>query len=99
MARSVRRERFFWIGAAAALVFVALALVALAVGLRISGVLAVVFVAAVLVARPFTRRYADTHFRLLKGAVAERRVGETLNELRREGWVVMHDVQRPRAAN
>jgi hypothetical protein len=54
----------------------------------------VVLLAIVLLARPHAIRYAYRHFRLLSGAVAERRVGETLEELRQQGWDVRHDIEQ-----
>jgi hypothetical protein len=59
-----------------------------------------VLVALVAALAPRARRYRDRHTRMLKGAVAERNVGVTLNELRREpGWVVMRDVKQEHEGN
>ncbi len=44
-------------------------------------------------------RRLDLALRFRLGARAERSVGETLNELRREGYVVMHDVEQTGEGN
>jgi hypothetical protein len=69
---------------------------ALAIGHRVSVGVSLVLLAIVLIAKPHADRYADTHFRLLGGAIAEQRVGETLNALRDAGYTVMHDVEQAR---
>ena len=55
--------------------------------------------AGVFAAKPYADRYADKHLRLLRGARAERDVGEILNALREECWVVMHDIEQPGEGN
>lgn len=42
-------------------------------------------------------RKPSTWRRWLQGALAERRVGRVLNQLRREGWGVLHDRRVPRS--
>jgi Holliday junction resolvase-like predicted endonuclease len=91
--QSNRRERRIWFGGALLLLVVGLFL-ALAIGHRVSVAASAFFLAAVVAARPYADRYADKHLRLLRGARAERDVGETLNVLRKEGWVVMHDIEQ-----
>jgi len=54
---------------------------------------------AVFAIRPFAHSYIDRHLLLTDGAAAEVAVGETLNELRHEGWIVMHDIERVGRAN
>jgi Nuclease-related domain len=96
--QAARRERRIWLGFA---VFVAVdgVVLALAVGHRLGIGAAAGFLALVLAAKPFARRYIDEHVRWLRGARAEEAVGRTLNELRREEWVVMHDIKPARGAN
>jgi Nuclease-related domain len=96
--QAARRGRLFWFGAAAALALVG-AFVALAVGHRV-GIVAAVLLAALLVAvKPRADQAAEEVLRWLRGARAEESVGETLNELRREGWIVMHDIVQPGEGN
>jgi hypothetical protein len=96
--RSNRRERRIWLGAALFLVIVGVFL-ALAIGHRVSIAASFAFLAAVFAAKPYADRYADRHLRLLGGAVAERQIGEMLNGLRQEGWVVIHDIEQPSEGN
>lgn len=97
-ARTTRRERIFWaclaVGFAATGVYFALAL-----DHRISLPVAFGFLAAVATLRPYGHRYLDRSARLLRGTQAEESVGETLDELRREGWVLMHDVEQEYEGN
>lgn len=44
--------------------------------------------------KPRLERRLDEAIRRLRGARAEQAVGETLNELRREGWTVLHDIEQ-----
>lgn len=96
--QSNRRERRIWIGGAIFLLVAGLFLV-LAIGHRVGVTASALFLAAVFAAKPYADRYADKHVRLLRGARAERDVGETLNVLREEGWVVMHDVEQAGEGN
>jgi hypothetical protein len=99
MGRSARRERIL-LGSAAATVLVAVAVILAAVaGYRVSTAASIGLLALVIGARPYANRYADRHFRMLDGALAERSVGETLNELQREHWVVMHDIEQQYEGN
>jgi hypothetical protein len=91
MARSLRRERRMW-GAAG--VTAMLGVLPFLIH-SLWPVIVVATVALLLVTRP----YGDRHLRMLRGAVAERDVGETLDRLRDERWVVMHDIKPPRGAN
>ena len=50
------------------------------------------FLVLVLAAKLRLEQRADDAIRWLRGARAEEAVGDTLNELRREGWTLMHDV-------
>jgi hypothetical protein len=58
------------------------AMLALAAGQRVGLVASLAFLALVLVGRRFARRYIDASARWLRGAHAERAVGDTLNALR-----------------
>ena len=48
--------------------------------------------AVALALRPVADRAIDGHFRWRGGAEAETAVGDVLNGLRYDGWIVMHDV-------
>ncbi len=97
-ARTQRREHA--IRLAMAIFFaIAVAVLALAVGHRLSIVGSALFLAIVIAMKPHADRYIDRHLRLRQGARAEEIVGETLNELRRESWIVMHDVEQPGEGN
>ncbi len=50
-------------------------------------------VIAVLLLKLVGERQLDLAIRFRRGAAAELSVGETLNLLRREGFIVMHDVE------
>jgi len=97
-AQARRRERVIWIGAA---IFVAVigVMLALAIGHRLSIAASTLLLLVVVAAKPYADRYADSYIHWLGGARAEESVGETLNELRREGWIVMHDVEQEREGN
>lgn len=100
MGQSARRERLFFVGAAAVLSLSGALVVALAAGYRMGSSAAVVILAACVVFRPHANNFTDRHFRMLEGAIAESTVGETLNELRREpGWFVMHDFEQAYEGN
>jgi Nuclease-related domain len=96
--QTMRRERRIWIGLAVGFL-VAGAFLALAIGRHVSIAGSAAFLAAVLLVRPYVEGYVDRHVRLRSGTRAEVAVGETLEQLRREGWIVMHDIERPREAN
>lgn len=49
--------------------------------------------------RPHANRWAGVMLNWRKGAVAERAVGVLLNELRRDGWIVMHDLEQAGEGN
>lgn len=89
--QAVRRERRFWL---TALVYFAIALLMLTLALdhRVSAVTSLFYLGLVLVAWPVGNRARDEMLGWLRGAKAEESVGETLNELRGEGWVLMHDI-------
>ena len=103
MKRSLRREHLIWAAGAAAFVVAAALLLTLVVGYQLGlranlALLGLAGLAAALT--PRAKRYADCHIRMLKGAIAERSVGETLNELRCEpAWTVMHDVRQAYEGN
>ena len=92
-AQATRRERIFWIFLAMGGIGLAVYLV-LVVGHRV-GVGAALFVLALgAVARRRGNRFIDENARWFNGAHAEESVGAMLNELRREGWILMHDVEQ-----
>jgi Nuclease-related domain len=69
--------------------------IGLALGHALSVVASAIFLATVLLVRPLADAYVDQHLRLLDGTQAEEAVGQTLDELVREGWTVMHDIEDP----
>ena len=97
-AQTTRRERRIWIGLAVGFLVTG-AFLALAIGRHVSIAASAAFLAAVLLVRPYVEGYVDRHVRLRSGTRAEVAVGETLEQLRREGWIVMHDIGRPGEAN
>jgi Nuclease-related domain len=94
----MRRERRIWIGLAVGFLVTA-AFLALALGRHVSIAASAAFLAAVLLIRPYVESYVDRHVRLRSGTRAEVAVGETLEHLRRDGWIVMHDIERKSEAN
>jgi len=97
-AQARRRGRLIWIGAA---IFFAVTgvILALAIGHRLSIAASMLFLLVVVAVKPHADRHADNYLRWLRGARAEESVGETLDELRREGWILMHDVEQDREGN
>jgi len=90
--QSARRKRRIWIGLGAAFAITGLT-TALVLGHRLSVIGSLILIAAFLAVRRRAEAYVDLHVRWLGGATAEEAVGLTLNELRREKWIVMHDVE------
>jgi hypothetical protein len=99
MAQSIQRERRFWLAASATLLLATAITFGLLTGHRLSTAASAGLIVLALLARPYATRYTDRHFLLLGGAVAEQRVGETLEELRNEGWIVMHDIEQAHEGN
>lgn len=97
-AQAARRERVLWIGIAIGFVMIG-AFLAFVVGHHASIGTSFGFAAIVFAIRPYANRYADTTLNWLRGARAEEAVGDMLNELRREGWILMHDVEQAREGN
>jgi hypothetical protein len=96
--QTARREQRIWAGLAVGFLVTA-AFLALALGRHVNVAASAAFLAAVLLLRPYVEGYVDRHVRLRSGTRAEVAVGETLEQLRRDGWIVMHDIERPGAAN
>jgi Nuclease-related domain len=97
-ARAAHRERLIWLLLAAW--FAATAgywLLALSHRVDVVGALSVFGVAWV--AQRYGSRYIDVTARWFRGAHAEESVGVMLNELRREGWILMHDVEQKYEGN
>ena len=67
---------------------------ALAVGHALSAVASILSVATVLIVRPYVNERVDDHWRRMRGGLVERAVGERLDALRYEGWILMHGVSR-----
>lgn len=78
---------------------VCIGVLALAFGHHLSIGASAGFLILVLIARPHAEQFIDRHIRLRGGTRAEVAVGETLNELRREGWILMHDIKPEHGAN
>jgi Holliday junction resolvase-like predicted endonuclease len=82
------------------LILVALGMLALAVGHMLTIAGSTLFVVTVLILRPYANDYVDEHLRRWHaGARAEEAVGGTLDELRREGWILLHDVRQEQEGN
>jgi len=97
-AQAARRARLVWLGIGLFFLVDGVVL-ALVVGHRLSIVGSALFLGAVIAAKPYAERYVDAQLRWRSGAQAEAAVGETLNALRREGWVLMHDIERAGEGN
>jgi hypothetical protein len=97
-AQSRKRERAIWLGFAAFSVVAGLML-ALALGHRLTIGAATLCLVLLFVLRPLARSYLDDDIRLTGGTRAEESVGQTLTELRREGWFVFHDIEQPGEGN
>jgi hypothetical protein len=91
LGEAARRRRRIVIGLAGWF-SASLVMFVLAVEHRVSIIDSVLVIALALAIRPYADRYADEHFRWLGGGRAEEAVGLTLDELRHEGWIVMHDI-------
>jgi hypothetical protein len=91
--QAARRERLIWIGFVCFTAVCALIL-ALAVGQRLGIAASLIFLLLVLALRPHAQRYLDEHLRWERGARAEEAVGELLDTLQCEGWMVLHDIER-----
>jgi hypothetical protein len=96
--QTARRERRIWIGLAVGFLITG-GFLALAIGRHVSIAVSAAFLAIVLLVRPYVESYVDRHVRLRSGTSAEVAVGETLEQLRRDGWIVMHDIKRESEAN
>jgi hypothetical protein len=92
-AQAARRERFLWIGLALGFVVVGMYFV-LTLTHRLGIGAAFALAATVLLIRPHANRYFDSVARWFRGARAEEAVGDMPNELRRDDWIVMHDVEQ-----
>lgn len=92
-AQATRRERLTWASLASGLIGLCLYF-ALVIGHRVGiiGALAVLVLAAL--AQRYGNRFIDNTDRWFRGARAEESVGAKLDELRREGWILMHDVEQ-----
>jgi hypothetical protein len=97
-AQTARRERRIWAGLTAGFL-VTCAFLVLALGRHVTIAGSLGFLAAIALVRPYVERFVETHIRMRAGARAEVAVGETLEQFRREGWIVMQDIQRPGRAN
>jgi len=98
MEQTARRGR--WIAAILAVFFLADGLItALVVGHRLTIGASAVLLAAALLSHRRIERFIDRHVRMRGGAWAEEAVGETLNQLRDEGWHVMHTVKPANGAD
>lgn len=96
--QTARRERRIWLGLAVGF-FATGAFLALALGRHVGIAASAAFLGTVLLVRRPVEGYIDRHVRMRSGTRAEVAVGETLERLRHEGWVVMHDIERQGQAN
>ena len=90
--QAARKSLHVWL-LAALLVAIALAAVALLASNRATIASSVVVIVAALVLKRYADREVVTAIRWLGGARAEASVGEELNTLRSEAFVVMHDIK------
>ena len=72
---------------------------ALVVGHRLTVAASAVLLAAFLASRRRIENFVYSHVRMRGGVWAEEAVGGTLNQLRYDGWIVMHDVKPEGGAN
>jgi hypothetical protein len=86
-----RRERVVWLLIAVVFAFAGAMATAAWVG---AGTISLLLLPLVLLVWRFADRRADDAIRWLRGARAERAVGELLDELEREGFVVLHDLEQ-----
>jgi nuclease-like protein len=94
LARALRQERRIWIGIGVFFGLIAGVLLAAFTGHRLLGTAGGLLVVLASVAlRRRAEGYVDEHLRWLAGGRAEQSVGRELEELRREGWIVLHDIQ------
>jgi hypothetical protein len=82
-----------WLGLAVFFLVDGLVL-ALAFGHRLSIAGSAFFLAFTFAVKPYAEGFVDRTLNWMRGARAERAVGETLNGLRSDGWVVMHDIEQ-----
>jgi hypothetical protein len=99
VSRRVARRRTWLLSSFFVYAVLTLAVTWFAVTGRLSVLASFAVMAVALALRPVADRVIDRHFRLKSGADAEAEVGALLNELRREGWIVMHDLVQPREGN
>jgi Nuclease-related domain len=92
-----RHERPVWL--LAAVFFFAAGMIGVAGFMLESSLLVLLLLGGVVALRPFANRQADVSLRWRRGAHAERAVGERLEELRGEGFVVVHDLEQAREGN
>ncbi len=94
-AQAARRERTVWLWAASFFLAAGVILTALiAGGSGVGLVVAAPVLAFVLVANRRGEQALAVALRWQRGALAEEAVGNALDELRREGWTLMHDVRQ-----
>jgi hypothetical protein len=93
-----RKSARVWL-LAALLVALALVAIGLVVSSRATALSSVVAIALALGLRWYASREVDTAINWLGGARAEEAVGDELNALRHEGFVVMHDIDPGHGGN
>lgn len=97
-AQAARRSRHVWL-LAGLLVAIALGSVGLLVSNRATVASSLLFLVLVLGLKRYADGQVDTAIRWLGGARAETSVGDELNNLQGEGFVVMHDIEQRREGN
>jgi hypothetical protein len=93
LAQARRRFQLAWLGTG---VFLACAALVFALSVTDRGlalVASALFLVGTIALRPAAERYLDDQLHWAHGGAAERAVGETLDELRRDGWYLLHDVE------
>lgn len=97
-AQAARRSRRVWL-LAGLLVALAVASVGVLVSSRATVASSLLFLVLVLGLKRYADREMDTAIRWLGGARAEKSVGDELDNLRGEGFVVLHDIEQRGGGN
>ena len=79
--------------------FIVLGWTALWLADRASGTSMLLLPLGALAVKPIAEAYIDRQLNWRRGAVAEQTIGELLNQLRYEGWIVMHDIEQEYEGN
>lgn len=98
LAQARQRQRLVWFMLTGLFLLLGLYF-ALVLGHRLSIAGVALVVALFLAVKPRVEGSVERMLRWLRGARAEQSVGETVNALRRDGWIVMHDIEQAGEGN